>query len=218
MAMLKKLGIDAAIESYARPYAAVATDLETGREIWLREGPMLDAVRASIALPGVLSPVRSDGRWLADGGLVNPVPVSTCQALGADLVIAVNVNGGIVTPFEPSGLERVGASFVGASNEFVRHLVDQLPVALRAQAGAIAPKLLKPPAGAPGYFDVLVNALNVMQDQITRARLAGEPPHVLIEPPVRFIGPFEFNRATEAIEEGRAAAEKALPEIARRLP
>ncbi len=217
VAMLKKLGIDAAIDSYATPYAAVATDLESGREILLRAGPILDAVRASIAIPGVLSPVRSDGRWLADGGLVNPVPVSACRALGADFVIAVNLNGGLVTPFTPNGLERLGASFIGASNDFIGRMIDQLPERMRESVGGLAPKLLKPRAGTPGYFDVLMNSLNVMQEQITRARLASEPPQVLIEPAVRVIGPFEFDRAAEAIVKGRAAAQEALPEIQRLL-
>jgi NTE family protein len=215
MALMKSFGIDGAIDSYATPYAAVATDLESGREIWLRAGPILEAVRASIALPGVLSPVRSAGQWLADGGMVNPVPVSTARALGADIVIAVNLNGALVGRFEPSGLKRVGADF--ASSDFVRRLVAQVPAPFRGPAAAIVPKLLKPTTGAPGYFDVLTNSLNIMQDQITRARLAGEPPHVLINPRVRHINPFEFNRAEEMIAEGRAAATAALPEIERLL-
>jgi NTE family protein len=214
---LKKLGIDGDIESLGRPFAAVATDLESGREVWLRAGPILDAVRASMALPGILSPARADGQWLGDGGMVNPVPVSACRALGADIVIAVNLNGEMVNPFEPTGLKRVSADFAEASADFVRRLVEQVPAPFRAQAAAIAPKLLRPPMGAPGYFDVLVNSLNVMQQQITRSRLAGEPPHVLINPRVAMIGAFEFNRAAEAIAEGRAAAIHTLPEIKRQL-
>jgi NTE family protein len=215
--LLRKLGIDADIGSYARRYASVATDLETGREIWLREGPILDAVRASIALPGVLSPVRSDGRWLADGGMVNPVPVSVCRALGADIIIAVNINGDIVAHFDALPRQEPNADLASASPDFVRRLLDQVPQAWRTQASAIVPKLLRPPSGAPSYFEVLINSLNVMQDQITRARLAGDPPHVLLTPRLRTIGSFEFNRGVEAIAEGRAAAEHALPEIRRLL-
>src|SRR5690606_19397022 len=84
------------IESHAKKYAAVATDLVTGRETWLQSGPIHEAVRASIALPGILSPARIDGQWLVDGGLTNPVPVSVCRALGADVIIAVNLNGDLV--------------------------------------------------------------------------------------------------------------------------
>ena len=132
-------------------------------------------------------------------------------------MIAVNLNGGLVTPFTPNGLERLGASFIGASNDFIGRMIDQLPERMRESVGGLAPKLLKPRAGAPGYFDVLMNSLNVMQEQITRARLASEPPQVLIEPAVRVIGPFEFDRAAEAIAKGRAAAQEALPEIERLL-
>ena len=96
VAFLRKLKISAPIASYSKPFAAVATDLETGREIWLREGPIEEAVRASISIPGILSPARHADRWLVDGGLVNPVPVSVCRALGADVVIAVNLNGDLV--------------------------------------------------------------------------------------------------------------------------
>jgi NTE family protein len=211
VALLRRMGIDGNIGDCARSYASVATDLETGREIWFRDGPILEAVRASIALPGVLSPVRGEDRWLADGGMVNPVPVSVCRALGADIVIAVNVNGDMVARFdrdEPDAARN-------ASPDFVRRLLDQVPEGWRTQASAIVPKLLRPASGAPGYFDVLVNSLNIMQDQITRARLAGDPPHVLLSPRLRRIGPFEFNRAAEAIAEGRASAEHALPEIRR---
>lgn len=213
MTMLRKLGVNAPIESYKKPYAAVAADLETGREVWLRAGPILDAVRASIALPGVLSPARSEGQWLADGGLVNPVPVSTCRALGADVVIAVNLNGDIVGRFEGGGM--LGAITTGTSPEFIRRLTNQIPPALRQQVAAIAPKLLPRPSGTPGYFDVLMNAINVMQDQITRARLAGEPPHVLLNPRLRAVGSFEFDRAAEAIAEGRACVTHALTELRR---
>ena len=93
---LRGLGIGAPIESYAKPYAAVATDLATGREIWLQSGPIHEAVRASIALPGIFSPARIGGKWLVDGGLANPVPVSVCRALGADVIIAVNLNGDLL--------------------------------------------------------------------------------------------------------------------------
>jgi NTE family protein len=214
VALLKKLGVDGNIEACAKRFAAVATDLETGREIWLREGAITDAVRASIALPGVLSPVRNDGRWLADGGMVNPVPVSVCRALGADIVIAVNLNGDAVARFG-SDKENESAGAVSASPDFIRRLIEQVPETWRTQASTIVPKLLRQPSGAPGYFDVLINSLNVMQDQISRARLAGDPPHILLNPRLRAIGSFEFNRAAEAIAEGRASAEHALPEIRR---
>ncbi|KAB2920180.1 MAG: patatin [Hyphomicrobiaceae bacterium] len=213
--LLRRLKIDAAIDSYATPYAAIATDLESGREVWLREGPIEDAVRASISLPGIFSPVRNADRWLVDGGLVNPVPVSTCRALGADIVLAVNLNGDLVGRFDSGTTKRTSFASISASPEFVRKLLGQIPPGIREQASAIAPKLLRSAPASPGYFDVLTNAINVMQDQITRARLAGEPPHVMLVPRLRDIGLLEFNRATEAIAEGRACVEQALPALRR---
>ena len=85
-----------AIESLDRRFGAVATDLDSGREVWFRDGPLLDGVRASIGLPGLFTPARLKGRWLVDGDLTNPVPVSLCRAMGAEVVIAVNLNGDIV--------------------------------------------------------------------------------------------------------------------------
>ena len=96
VAFLQGLGIAGPIESYAKKYAAVATDLVTGREIWLQSGPIHEVVRASIAMPGILSPTKIGGEWLVDGGLSNPVPVSVCRAFGADVIIAVNLNGDLL--------------------------------------------------------------------------------------------------------------------------
>lgn len=213
VAFLRDLGISAPIESYATQYAAVATDLATGREIWLQTGPIHDAVRASIALPGIFSPTRVDGKWLLDGGLSNPVPVSVCRALGADVVIAVNLNGELVGRryTEPEPPEVTRPSMV--SGEVLRRMIGQLPLpGRRAAAEGDAPPPGEPP---PGYFDVLASAINIMQDHITRTRLAGEPPHVMLVPRLRTIGLMEFNRAAEAIDEGRACVEQALPALKR---
>jgi NTE family protein len=154
-----------------------------------------------------------DGRWLGDGGLVNPVPVSVCRALGADVIIAVNLNGDIIAPFEPGFFRRMAAT--DSSSQFMRQLTERLPVAMRQQAASILPKLIQPGSGTPGYFEVLMNSINVMQDQITRSRLAGEPPHVLLVPRLRGITTFDFDRAAEAIAIGRQAVEGVLPELQR---
>ena len=213
---LKELGIDGAIEDLGRPYAAVATDLASGREIWLREGPIGDAVRASIALPGILSPMPWRESWLIDGGVVNPVPVSTCRALGADVIIAVDLNADLLNRRFGSGTELI-VSDAAPSATTIGRLLAQLPEAVREQAEQIAPRLLNPGPRVPNYFDVLANAIYILQDQITRSRLAGEPPHVLLQPRLRGIGLMEFNRASEAIAEGRAAVEQALPAILRQV-
>jgi NTE family protein len=208
---LKALGVDGPIESYAKRYAAIATDLATGREIWLERGPIHAAVRASISLPGILSPVKHDGKWLVDGGLSNPVPVSVCRALGADVIIAVNLNGDLL-----------GRRFAGEPppeamlptpipNELVAGVLRQLPPALREQATLVVRRLLPQRPSTPGYFQVLANSINIMQDYVTRARLAGEPPHVMLAPRLRDIGLMEYHRAAEAIAEGRYCVEQALP-------
>lgn len=208
---LRGLGVDGPIEDLPRRYAAVATDLATGREVWLEHGPILDAVRASIALPGILSPARIEDRWLVDGGLSNPVPVSLCRALGADVVIAVNLNGDLLgrrLADEPSA---DASSPPQPSGEFVARVLDQMPPALRDQGTQIVQRLLSRQPATPGYFQVLANSINIMQDYITRARLAGEPPHVMLAPRLRHIGLMEYNRATEAIAEGRLCVEQAMP-------
>lgn len=216
VAFLQGLGIAEPIESHAKKYAAVATDLVTGREIWLQSGPIHEAVRASIALPGILSPARIDGQWLVDGGLTNPVPVSVCRALGADVIIAVNLNGDLVGRRFESEPEVSAAVQAPVPNEYLDAMLRYMPEPIREQAMLMMMRrpLAKGPL-APGYFDVISNSLNIMQDQITRTRLAGEPPHVMLVPRLRDIGLLEFNRANEAIAEGRACVEQALPMLRR---
>jgi NTE family protein len=213
---LRSLGIDAPIESYPTRFAAVATDLATGREVWLQSGPIEAAVRASAALPGLFSPVLAEGRWLVDGGLCNPVPVSVCRALGAEVILAVNLNGDLLGrrfQAEPEPPPVTPAVPAEGFAEAMRHL----PVTLRGQAAAIGARLFPPAPATPGYFDVLANSINIMQDQITRTRLAGEPPHIMLLPRLRDIGLMEFQRGREAIAEGRACVEQALPAIRRYL-
>lgn len=208
---LAGLGLDRAIETLDLPYAAVATHLRDGREIWLRSGPLNQAIRASIAMPGIFGPWRIEGRWLADGGLVNKVPVSACRALGAEFIIAVSVTEGLV--------ERHTAP-PPAGPDWLAGILAQMPAPLRAQAevlkrlGGAGDEKPDPP---PGYFAVLAAALDIMQDKITRARLAGEPPHAMIAPRVPQVRLLDFDRAAEVIEAGRAAARAALPGILAQL-
>lgn len=207
---LGKLEIAKTIEDLEIPYGAVATDITTGRETWLRSGALDRAIRASIAMPGIFSPIQIDDVWMVDGGLVNPVPVSLCRAMGADFVIAVNVNGDLLgrrlVPEPPAVQPEVDAP--KPSN-----LMELIKAAPAAWAAPLANFRLFGNPATPGYFDVLANALNIMQDHITRSRLAGEPPHALILPRVMDIGLLDFHRAAEAIAEGRSATERALPAI-----
>lgn len=194
---------DRDIEELPLRFGAVATELTSGQEVWLREGSLMDAVRASMAFPGLLAPSRHNGRLIVDGGLVNPVPVSMCRALGADVVIAVDLNSDLLgrhlapPPAEaPKPAEASGplASVLGM---------------LQTGLG----RLRSGPADAepmPSIIDVLASSVNIMQVRITRSRLAGEPADVLIQPRLAQVAFMDFHRAAVTIEEGRRATLEAL--------
>jgi len=192
------------IEELDTQFACIATDLETGLEKWLQSGSILDAVRASMALPGLFTPVHKDQHWLVDGGLVNPVPISACRALGADKVIAVNLNGDIVGKHLQAKEEKslfdtlTERSLV---SEFTEHVKGSFP-----QWFDDKPK-------EPGLFDVLASSINIMQDRITRSRMAGDPADVLLSPKLAHIGLMEFDRADESIKAGELAVQQYLPHI-----
>jgi NTE family protein len=218
MSFMQSLRDDAPIESFEKPFLAIATELATGREVWLQQGSIVDAVRASIALPGLLSPVELDGKWLLDGGLVNPVPVSACRALGADIIIAVNLNGDLVGKHthRPKA-KKANEKSVSTGLDVLDRLLKEVPSNISKSLKKLAPDLLVSGSKTPGYFDVGATAINIMQDQITRSRLAGEPPHIMLTPQLRDLGILEFNRAEEAIEEGRKSVERILPSLAEYL-
>ena len=203
------------IEQLPLKFATVATEVRTGHEIWLTHGRIVDAMRASYALPGIFSPVLVGDRWLVDGALVNPVPVSTARALGAEIVIAANLSSDVFT-------HSTTVYSHGQSAEAV------VRVAAEDVAEPVPPKrgfgrLFSPErtvkreffggAGRPGISTVMVDAFNIMQDRITRARLAGDPPDLLISPRVGQIGWFDFHRADELIAHGARAAERAIESI-----
>ncbi|HYL23741.1 MAG TPA: patatin-like phospholipase RssA [Burkholderiales bacterium] len=194
---------DVDIAELATPFGAVATELSSGREIWLRQGKLLDVVRASCAMPGLFTPVVHGDTVLVDGGLVNPVPVSMCRALGAELVIAVDLSWGKLGPYrniarelparpqEPSWLGRLTNGWLGA-----------------------VPKKDGEPR-IPSIFEVFNTALDIVEQRVARSRLAGEPADVLITPLLPDFGTMEYHRAAEAIVEGRAAVERMMPLIQR---
>ncbi len=206
---LDSLGIAGSIEALRPRYAAVATDLASGREIWLQQGPIGRAVRASISIPGIFSPVRQDDRWLIDGGLVNPVPVSLARALGADIVIAVDLNSELVgRRFTESDADLSASPTAPAVS-------DQLPPWLKDAVGPILQRVFQAGPHFPSLFEVLANSLNIMQDRITRTRLAGDPPDVLLCPRLGKFFWLDFHRANEAIAKGLACVQDAEPVIRR---
>jgi NTE family protein len=195
------------IERLERKFVAVATELGTGHEIWLNKGSMVDALKASFALPGIFRPVKINGRWLIDGALVNPIPVSVCRALGARIVIAVNLNadllkGGIIhdqAAFSDPNAAIEDSELPGSNGRAALHLLHR--------------QIFGRSDGAPGISSVMMDAINITQDRIARSRLAGDPPDVTIGPKTGGIGLFDFHRANEAIELGARAAEKQIEEI-----
>jgi len=199
---------DTRIDDLPIRFAAIATEFNTGHEIWLTRGRLAEALRASYALPGIFPPVLIGGRWLVDGALVNPVPVSAARALGARLVIAVNLNAdlfgrGTIIASHGSDDADEGASTAPKANGF-RSMFSRDRFLRRQLIGR---------RGRPGIPTVMVEAFNVMQDRITRARLAGDPPDVLISPRLGQIGWFDFHRGGEAIGTGAEAAEKSINAI-----
>jgi NTE family protein len=197
------------IEDLHAPFVAVATDLVTGHEVWLQKGDLAEAIRASFSMPGIFPPIEIENRWLADGALLDPLPVAACRSLGADLVIAINLNTDILgksrraaTPapvalgFDPAGLIQAQADLSAGA----------LPASLAAN-------FFGKEGRVPNLVGVITTSLSIMQDRLTRSRLAGDPPDVHITPRVGHIGLFEFDRAEEAIKEGERAVERRRPEL-----
>jgi len=193
------------IEALTRKYAAVATELETGREVWLTKGPVLKAVWSSISLPGLFPAIRNNNTWLVDGGLVNPVPVSVCRALGADIVIAVNLNGDIVGKH----FKRTEKHVKQEGNHGVVEKLTSLVTEYTASLLATARVEVQP----PNLFEAIASSVNITQDRITRSRMAGDPPDILLSPRLSHIGLLEFYRANEAIAEGKDCVRRMLPAL-----
>ena len=202
---------DTRIENLPIRFAAIATEFNTGHEVWLTRGRLVDALRASYALPGIFPPAQIGGRWLVDGALVNPVPVSAARALDARLVIAVNLN---------ADLFGRGAIIANHGSEDGQAETPEPPKP-GGLLGLFGERSLRRQVlgrrGRPGIPTVMVEAFNVMQDRITRARLAGDPPDVMISPRLGGVGWFDFHRAAEAIQLGVDATEKAIDGITEAL-
>jgi NTE family protein len=205
---------DQTIENLSTRFTAVATEVGTGHEHWLSRGHLVDAMRASYALPGVFKPVKINGRWLFDGALVNPIPVSVCRALGARYVIAVNLN------FDILGR----GSVISTPETFYTDDDDQLHTAAeeeknekRGVRALLHRQIFGRRDGAPGISTVMVDAFNIVQDRIARSRLAGDPPDAMISPRLQDIGLFDFHRAEQAIQCGVESVERQIDDMTREL-
>jgi NTE family protein len=199
---------DMVIEDLPSPYVAIASDLLTGHEVWLRKGHFIDAMRASFALPGVFPPVEINRRSLIDGALVNPVPVSPCRALGARMIIALDVNADLI-----GKTSKPGQHYQTIAGFDVYNDRDVPPEDRQGFENPVAKRLFRRENNNPSLFGVMVSALNIIQDRVTRSRLAGDPPDVHIKPHIGHIGLLEFEKAAEMIREGEDCVERTMPRI-----
>jgi len=201
-------GDDDLIEDLPKVYAAVSTDLETGREVWLREGSLVQAVWASMSMPGLFPAIRHDNRWLVDGGLVNPVPVSVCRALGADIVIAVNLNGDIVGKHFIKSADK---SKTGKNQK--ESVSGKLTELVREYTSLSFFDDEEDEEQPPSLLNAIAASVNITQDRITRSRMAGDPADIIFSPKLSDIGLLELYRADEAIAEGKKCVQRKTAEI-----
>src|SRR5277367_4105286 len=195
------------IENLPIPFVCVATEIGTGHEIWLKRGALVEAMCASYALPGVFEPVRMGGRWLFDGAIVNPVPVSVARAFGAEIVIALGIGDG-------SGRGTAIQDLEYTEEEAAIPTPTAPPARRGTRIGGLLPRFWTSEVSeAPSLAAVMVNTFNITQDRIMRSRLAGDPPDVLVSLKVGKVGLFEFHRADELIAMGRAAVRRSSDEI-----
>ncbi|MGB3831566.1 MAG: patatin family protein [Mesorhizobium sp.] len=185
-------------ETLPKPFVCVASEIRTGHEIWLSNGSLITAMRASYALPGVFEPVNCNGRVLVDGALVNPVPVSVCRAYEQPLVVAVNLH-----------YDLFGRAAV------IKHSAGELVVQKEAPQAGPSDQAFQTRESRLGITGVMVEAFNIIQDRISRARLAGDPPDMSLQPKLSHIGLTEFHRADEAIRLGYEATVAQIGELKR---
>lgn len=207
---------DIDIEALETSFTCIATELANGNEIWITKGDLTNALQASYAMPGVFKPVQVENRWLVDGALVNPVPVTTCRTMGADYVIGVSLSSSgigkgtvmantmLSTPLIETDIEGLGLDeeedVIIDENTNAKHLVRR--------------QILGQKDGPPGISSVMMQSFNIIQDRIARSRLAGDPPDTLINPDIGDIGLFDFHRAAEAIDAGYKAAKPVIDILA----
>ena len=206
--MKEHLG-DVSFDDLSHPLWCVATEIKTGHEIWLNDGPLLNAIRASYALPGIFEPVTHGDRILVDGALVNPVPVSICRAQGSPMVVAVNLNSNINGRALVIRNKKKHFQTMPETDE----LNGQPDTNGRSVRSSYLRYFLGGGGAKPSVTSVMVESFNIIQDRIARSRMAGDPPDLTIAPDVGHIGLAEFHRAAEAIEIGYETAMARVEDI-----
>ncbi len=209
------------IEEAPIPFACVATDLGAGTEVHLRSGSLVDAIRASISIPGVFTPFPKDGVYLTDGGILNPVPVNLLAELGAEVTLAVNLNarGSLPAP-EPAAPEEELPEAAETAPTLLQRLRQTYASWQESLQSTVQTKLetwLPSPTAEPTIFETIGATLNLMEQQITRARLAECPPDFLLEPALHTVGIFDFHCAADLIRAGYRATQTVLPLLRDRL-
>lgn len=202
------------IEDMPLPFAAVAVDLVRGEQVIFQDGPLTDAIRASISLPGIFAPVHRGDQWLVDGGLINTVPVSVCREMGADVVVGVNVVADYLSRAESVGLLETDDGDEAFTEDEKREVERTKGVVAKLQnwKQAVSDRRQKDAKG-PGLLGVGISAGSLIMRELAKGQLERDPPDILIEPKVGQIMSFEFHRAAELIEIGRACALARLSEI-----
>ncbi len=207
-ALLEHYFKDINMEDLPHPFITIAADLRTGHEVWIRKGSLIEAMMASIALPGVFPPVERNHRFLVDGALVNPVPINAIQALGARMTIGVDLHADIIgKAAKPGQAYQTVAGFDLFDDN------DVPPEEQKKVSSGLTRRLFRREQNSPSLFGVMVSALGIMQDRMTRSRLAGDPPDIHIKPQIGHIGLLEFEKGPELIAEGYAATERLIPTI-----
>ena len=196
------------IEDLDRPFMAVATELSTGHEIWLRKGHLVTAMQASYALPGIFNPVNVNGRHLVDGALVNPVPVTLARAMGARIVIAVNLSS------DSFGRGSIIPNAHEESDDRIKPHPDNDQMSpVGGPFGNLMSMIYGRDAESQSISSIMFDAYTIIQDRISRSRLAGDPPDLTINPRLHGIGMFDFQRADESIQAGYNAAQRTIREL-----
>lgn len=207
---LKKMGFETNIEEMKLPFCAIATDLRSGQEVLIKEGSFMSALRASGSIPGFLTPVQHNGQWLVDGGVVNPLPVTACRNLGADIVIAVNLNAGVLEASDWNSSKRY-ASLLASVYEKSKSLLPESYVTMLDSLFDAKPSQKN--ERHPRYFEVIYSMSAIMQEQILNLRLQIDPPEIRINPDLARLNLFDFDRAGEGIHEGIRATQQHKKEI-----
>ncbi|HBT6787095.1 TPA: patatin-like phospholipase RssA, partial [Klebsiella pneumoniae] len=191
------------IERCERRFAAVATNLSTGRELWFTEGDLHLAIRASCSMPGLMSPVRHNGYWLVDGAVVNPVPVSLTRAMGADIVIAVDLQ-------HDAHLMQQDLFSLETPRQEAEEKEGPWHTRLRARLTRMSSRRT---AVTPTAMEIMTTSIQVLENRLKRNRMAGDPPDILLQPYCPQVSTLDFHRAGEAIAAGQLAVEKKMDEL-----